>query len=266
MRERVTISIRDDLLKQVDRLVDGLTIRSRSQAIEFLLLKFLTDFRLKTALVLAGGKGKGGKNRFIQKINGKTLLQHVLDKLSQFNIGKFFVYVDFEQEKIKNSLKEKKLDYSVKFLESVKPLGTIEPLLKIKGEVNDTFLLAYGDTICSLNINEMLSFHKKNKSLVTVALTTVSNPKKYGVAVLEGNKIKKFEEKPKTKAESFLINAGYYLIEPEIFKHISRKEQSLESELLPKLASKGLLFGYPFQGLYLNINSQEDLEKAKKLL
>ena len=52
-RQRITLTIKEDVIRQVDRLVDGLTIRSRSQAVEFLLTKFLTDFRLKNALVLA---------------------------------------------------------------------------------------------------------------------------------------------------------------------------------------------------------------------
>jgi len=263
MRDRITITIRDDVLKQVDRSIDGLSIRSRSQAIEFLLTKLLSDFKLKNALVLAGGKNSA---KFLLDLKGKTLLERVIEQINSFHVSNFLVYTDFMKEKIKKEFEGRRLPYNLQFIESVKPSGTIEPLLKAKNYLNDTFLLAYGDTLCSLNLNEMLSFHRKNNSIATIALTTVSNPKEYGVALLEGEKIRKFTQKPKKGTESFLVNAGFMLFEPEIFKHISREMHSLESNLLPKLAEKNLLHGYSFQGMYLNINTKEDYEKAKMIL
>ena len=112
----------------------------------------------------------------------------------------------------------------------------------------------------------MLEFHKKSKSIATIALTTVSNPKEHGVAMLEGDKVKTFVQKPTKDIPSYLINAGYFLFEPEIFKYIGRDMKSLEKDLLPKLANKDLLYGYPFQGIYLNVNSKSDLEKARLIL
>jgi NDP-sugar pyrophosphorylase family protein len=135
-----------------------------------------------------------------------------------------------------------------------------------KHRLNDTFLVAYADTLASVNLNDMLSFHRKNNSIATIALTTVSNPKDFGVAVLQGNKITEFLEKPKKDAHSYLINAGYFLFEPEIFKYLGKGMQSLEKDLFPRLAEKGLLFGYPFQGKYFNINNKKDLENAIALL
>ena len=72
-RDRITITIKNDVVKQVDRIIDGLTIRSRSQAIEYLLTKFLTDFKLKNVLVLAGGKEEVDKKPIaLVDLNGKT--------------------------------------------------------------------------------------------------------------------------------------------------------------------------------------------------
>lgn len=266
MRKRITITIKEDILKQADRIVDGLTIRSRSQAIEFLLSKILSDYKLKNVLILAGGKEpiKGIKTRFLLEINGKNIIEKIIDYLEEFNTGRITVSADTNKELIIKELNKKKV--SVDFLELDKASGTIEPLNKMKNQFKDSFGVIHGDSLCSLNLNEMLAFHQSNKSLATIALTTVNNPKDYGVAVLEGNKIKKFIEKPKREAESYLINAGYYIFEPEIFKHISRNMKSIEKDLFPKLAEKGLLAGYPFQGIYVNINSKKDYEKAKHIL
>ena len=78
--------------------------------------------------------------------------------------------------------------------------------------------------------------------------------------------LKEISAKPKKDVKSYLVSAGYFLFEPEIFKHISRDMKNLEKDLFPKLAEKGLLYGYPFQGMYLNVNNEQDLRKAKALL
>ena len=266
-RQRVTITIKEDVVSQVDRMVDGLNIRSRSQAVEYLLTKFLTDFRLKHALVLAGGRERlGGKPKAVARIGEKTLLQQSLDKLHDFGVNEFMVYLDYRAEEVKESLAEKKLGYNLSYFTKDKPVGTVEPLFRIRERFDDTLLMTYGDTISSLNVNDMVAFHKKNNSIATMALTTVSNPQKYGMVMLEGNKVNEFIQKPKKSVKSYSVSAGYFLFEPEIFKHISRDMKNLEQDLFPKLARKGLLYGYPFQGLYLNVNSEQDLRKARALL
>ncbi len=269
-RERVTITIREDLLQQVDRLVDGLNIRSRSQAVEFLLSKFLSDYRIRNALILAGGRKKDitvqNSNRFLADVNGSTLLQRVMARISEFHINNFIVYVDTGAEQIMQAVGGSRLPYNVNFLVGKKPSGTIEPLLMAKKRLEDTFLVAYGDTVTNLNLNDMLGFHRKNHSIATIALTTVSNPGQYGVAMLQGNRITEFEQKPRKEAHSFLINAGIFLFEPGVFRYIGRSMSNLEKDLFPKLAERGMLYGYPFQGLYLNVNTKADLEKARALL
>jgi len=269
-RERVTITIKDDLIKQVDRLVDGLTIRSRSQAIEYLLSKHLSDFRLKNAFLFAGGKKSelllGNKPKFLAKIRGKTVLEHAMEEIHGYNVNNFIVYADSFSREIELEMKSRPHDFLIDFISGEKPCGTVRPLLMAKPHLKDTFLAAYADTIASINLNDMLAFHRKNNSIATIALTTVSNPREFGVAVLQGNKITDFSEKPRNEAHSYLINAGYFLFEPEIFRHLKKDMASIEKDLFPKLADRGLLFGYPFQGKYFNINTKKDLEKAIALL
>src|SRR3989338_7725087 len=201
-----------------------------------------------------------------RKKKGKPVIQLAMEEIHSYNVNNFIVYADSFAREIMLEMQPRKLPFSVDFLSPEKPTGTIKPLLMAKSSLKDTFLVAYADTIASININDMLSFHRKNNALATMALTTVSNPKDFGVAVLQGNKITEFSEKPKSAAHSYLINAGYFLFEPEIFKFLSKGMQSIEKDLFPKLAEKGLLFGYPFQGKYFNINTKKDFEAAAALL
>lgn len=266
-RKRVTITIKGEILSQLDRIVDGAAIRSRSQAIEYLLGKSLTDYRIKTAIVLAGGAKEktsiGGKPKFLLSLNGKTVIENVLNDLAGYNIGNFIIHADAFREELGEFFSGKQLPYNISFSPPGEAEGSLEALTRSKSSLQETFLVAYGDTLSSLNLNEMLSFHKKQESLATVALTTVANPEKYGVAELQGTRIAKFREKPRGTVDSYLINAGYFIFEPEVFRFVSRNMVSIEKDLLPRLAEKGILNGYAFQGRYININTPQDLKKAK---
>ncbi|MCX8189848.1 MAG: sugar phosphate nucleotidyltransferase [Candidatus Diapherotrites archaeon] len=268
-RTRTTISISEDILSKVDSLVDGLSIRSRSQAVEYVLTKALSD-KLSTALVLAGGKPSDisidGKIKFMVQIGKKALLEHVLDHLHGFGINRFIVYLDYKKEEIVNYFSALSKPYNITFINAERASGTVRPLLMAKDYIRESFLLAYGDTICRVDLGSMYAFHKDHSSIMTIALTSVDEPKKYGVAVMEGPKIRNFVEKPKSKVESYLVNSGYFIIEPTIFSYIQPTDKSIERDILPRLSRQGIVYGYPFQGLYLNINKRLDIEKANILL
>ncbi|MEM4598798.1 MAG: sugar phosphate nucleotidyltransferase [Candidatus Diapherotrites archaeon] len=268
-RARVTISIRNDLISKVDSLVDGLSLRSRSQAVEYILSKALGE-KLITALVLAGGKPNDisidGKIKFMSRIGDRVLLEHTLNHLHGLGINRFIVYVDYKKEEIVRHFNNLSLPYNVNFIYGEKAFGTIGPLMMAKSHLKETFLLAYGDTICRINLSSMYDFHKEHSSKATIALTSVDEPKNYGVAVMEGAKIKDFIEKPKKMVESYLVSAGYFIMEPAVFSYIAPTDKSIEKDLFPRMAKQDLLYGYPFQGLYLNINKRADIEKAKLFL
>lgn len=265
MRNRISITLKKDIIEQVDRLVDGMQIRSRSQAIEYILSKALTDIRVKTAFILAGGEKEDfkGRNRFMMNINGKPILEYVIDHISSFNINKILIYVDLFGEEVVNYFKNgSDFNVSIDYLTSNESKGNIYPLLLARNKISDTFIVFYGDTISSIDLADMFVFHRQNQSIATVALTTVSNPKDYGIAILKGNKVIDFKEKPIEDMQSFLVSSGIFIFEPRIFNYISSKMQSIEKDLLPSLVKKQLLTGYNFQGKWLNINTKKDLKKA----
>ena len=263
MRERVTITINKDVLKKVDKLVDGLTIRSRSQAMEYLLTKMVKGYQIDGALILAGGYDKiGNLPKCMASVRGKPTIEHIINSLKFFGIKKFVIYVDFLGEKIRDHLKDgKNLGVEINYIIGGKPKGRAAPIKLAKDYFDKTFLVYYGDTLSTIDLNDMIRTHKDGKALATIALTTVSNPGKYGVVKMKGNRITEFEEKPE-KFGSHLVSAGIFLVEPEVLRFVSSKMSSLENDLFPKLAKKKMLQGYPFEGAYININDKDTLRKA----
>jgi mannose-1-phosphate guanylyltransferase len=130
-------------------------------------------------------------------------------------------------------------------------------------------LVLNGDIFAELSYTEILEAHKKNKALATIALCEVEDPTRFGVAELDKkHRIKKFIEKPaKGTAPTNLINAGIYVLNPEIFSYIPKdKAVSMEREIFPKLVKEGKLYGHVFQGLWMDIGKPEEYLQANKTL
>ena len=146
--------------------------------------------------------------------------------------------------------------------------GPIKNAEKLFGH-SQPFLVLNGDIFAELDYTEILEAHKKNKALATIALCEVEDPTRYGVAELaEKNRIKTFIEKPaKGTAPTNLINAGIYVLSPEIFSYIPKgKHVSMEREIFPKLVEEGKLYGHKINGLWMDIGKPEEYLQANKTI
>ena len=142
-------------------------------------------------------------------------------------------------------------------------MGTAGPLKLAKKLIKGPFIACNADELKDIDLTDMFIFHKENKALGTIALTSVEDTSKYGVAKIAGNKILDFVEKPaKEKAPSNFINSGLYILEPEVIDQIPEGFAMLEKEVFPKLAKNGKLFGYPFSGYWKPIGTFEQYEEA----
>ena len=272
MKERITLTIDEKILEKVDRLINGLSIRNRSHAIELILSKYMNFRELKTALILSGGKGTRLRPityeipKALVPVHGKPLIEHLFDLLKKYGVSDVVLSVGHMKDKVISKKDEwSRLGLDISFVEEQRALGTGGPLRLAKDKLTKTFIVSNGDELKNINIMEMYDVHKKNRALATIALTTVSDPSQYGVARLEGNRIMEFVEKPKKdKAPSNLINAGFYILESEVTGMIPRGKVSLEKEIFPKLAKMGRLFGFPFSGQWFDTGNFERYEQALK--
>ncbi len=264
-RERLTITLRKDLLDTIDALVDGQKIRNRSHAIESLLTK-ATHHRAVKVLILAGGRGikDPSTHKEIPKamllMEGKPLLEHTLGMLKERGLDDITISCGKGCESIKEYFGDgSRFDVTIAYIsqESLTP-GTAQPLAHAKDAVgNDTFVMMYGDVATNLNILDLLEFHKHQRgSAATMALTSVEHVSMWGLARLQGSKISSFEEKPENPTTfSRLVNAGVYVMEPAIFQYIDADAVKLESDVFPRLAEEGRLSGYPFEGKWEDVSS-----------
>jgi NDP-sugar pyrophosphorylase family protein len=272
MKERISLTVDKELIKRVDQRIDGSRIKNRSHAVETLLLKALGEGKLRKAFILAGGKGTRLRpiTHEIPKpmilINGRPILEYSIDMLKRYDVRDIMISVGYKGEKIKEYFGDgSKFGVKITYVEEKEPLGTGGPLRLVKHFLNETFVMMNADELKDIDLHDMYAFHKAQGGLATIALTTVNDPSMYGVAKLNGNKIVQFVEKPKPgEAPSNLINAGLYILEPQVVDMVPNRlgEVKIETEVFPKIAKMGKLFGYPFSGYWSDLGTLERYEKA----
>ncbi len=269
-KERVTINIGSDILKTIDNKIDGQNIRNRSHAIEHLARKAMQTNELSTAFVLAGGKGTRLKPltdntpKPMIEVKGKPILEYVIELLSKYNIKNLILSLGYRAEKIQEYFGDgEKYGINIEYVIEKKPLGTGGPLRLARNLLVEEFLMFNGDNLTNINLNDMYSFHKKNKAYATIALSPVKDPKNFGVVEVEGNEIKRFVEKP-AQPKSNLINSGTYILKPEVIDMIPKGFSLIEKDVFPHLSKKGKLFGYVYNGQWFPTDTIQRYEHAKK--
>ena len=263
IKEKVSITLDDKILKEVNAVVDGVRIRNTSQSIEFLLRKSLSDIR--TAVILAGGPEEklrlGGTLKPLIKIKGKTIIEHAIENLRKHKFSDIYIVGRKPVlSEIFNCIGDGSAsDVSIQYVEekSEKPVtrsDTARTLKTLKGKIRKTFLCVYCDVLFDYNLSEALNFHLREGGVATLILKTEQSPVKWGVVNLDGNKITSFEEKPK-KSDSYIVFSGIFFAEPELLKY---SENSLEYELFPFLAKKSLLAGLICSGKSQHVHEMRD--------
>ncbi|WXG46106.1 MAG: sugar phosphate nucleotidyltransferase [Candidatus Atabeyarchaeum deiterrae] len=272
-KKKLSITLDSDVVRKISSMIDGVKLRNLSQAVESLLVRALVEKMPLKAFILAGGKGTRLRPityeipKPLVPLQGKPILEHVIDLLRTYEVRDIVISIGYLGEKIKEYFRdEKRFGVKITFVEEEQELGTGGPLRLAKHLLKDTFIMVNGDNLMSIDLYKMYQTHRENRATATIALTTVDDPSSYGVAVLEGNKIIKFVEKPrKEDAPSKLINTGLYILEPSVIDLISDGRMSfIEKDVFPRIAEKGELYGYVFSGQWFDTGTPERYEKALK--
>lgn len=141
------------------------------------------------------------------------------------------------------------------------PRGTAGAVKNAEGYLDDLFLVFNGDIFTDIDLTAMLAFHRDKKAKVTIALTPVEDPSSYGVIETgPDGRVKRFVEKPpREEASTNLINAGIYIIDREVVRHIPPNTHYMfEHHLYPDLLAKGVpIYGYRSDAYWIDIGTPE---------
>lgn len=262
---KISITINEKTLQDIDSIIDNIYTRNRSQAIEHLVRNSLGEN--KTAVILLGGIEKYlevSKNEYrpTAKIKNNAVIELAIKKLRENNFKIIFVIARHNLLiKLFEMLKDG-TDYGVKinYIEEKSSNGTADSLRLLKGKINTNFLVVYGDVIFNkINIEELWNDHIKQNSIATIMLTTSSKPSEKGTVRVEGNRVLTFTQKPR-KSDIYLVFSPIFVAEPQIFEYSG---SSLEFDVFPELADKGLLNGHLSSEKEVHIHTKIDIDNLK---
>lgn len=271
-RSKIAITIKDDILRRLDRAIDGETIRNRSHAIEYFLNQAL-GAKVEKALIVAGHKDFSCATPF----EGKPVVERQLELLRTHGVKHIFLLLHKGEKKVQKILGEgTKYGLRITYAwQNEDKIGTAHALsLAKKFAAEDLFLALYSHIAANLDLVDLAAYHTEADAIATVALTSIEDPSLYGAVEMKGEKIVAFAEKPKeTQGVSRVISAGIFCFSPEIFDYIptstslgasKQKTASLERDVFPKLAKEGKLAGYMFEGAWCNVRNQICLPGKKR--
>lgn len=240
-------------------------------------IKIERDIEYTEAIILAGGFGTRLKEvvtdlpKPMAPINEVPFLNYLLNYLTHFGIKHIVISTGHLSEKITdyyNSLGKKpewggaKLSFS----HESSPLGTGGAIrLALEKCKQKQVLVLNGDSFFDFDIKQFSYLHKVYHSNFSLALRTIDNAARYGtVECSNQNQIETFKEKSGLETEG-LINAGIYIIkkEPFLSKTESNKNFSIEKDFFEKQLTEEKIYGFKFDGYFIDIGIPEDYSKAQ---
>lgn len=227
------------------------------------------------AVILIGGVGSRLRpltchlpKPLLPLVNEPFIL-HPLKALRGYGVRDVVLCASYKAETFHETLGDgRALKMKLRFAHEEHPLGTggalknAQRLLSGSGPI----LVLNGDILHSLDVSAFLKFHLRHKAEVSLALTRVKDPTLYGLVHTDAaGRVVKFVEKPSwEEVETNTVNAGAYIIEPEILDMIPPNvPYSLERSLFPLLLqAQRRFFGYVSKGYWMDIGTMDKYLQA----
>ncbi len=246
---------------------------------------------MKVAL-LAGGRGtriseeSEYKPKPMIEIGGMPILWHIMKEYFNYGFDEFIICAGYKQHIIKKWFADyflntcdvtfdftngNEITVHNQFSEPWKVTvvdcgldtntgGRIKRIQSYIGE--EPFMLTYGDGVCDVNIAKLLEFHKNHGKMAT--LTSVNINQQKGLLDIDANGlVRAFREKYSN--DKMTINAGYFVINPEIFQYIDGDNTSFEKDTLERLVAEGQLKSFEHDGFWQCMDTKLEKDTLEEL-
>lgn len=218
------------------------------------------------------------------EIGGRPILWHIMKHYSHYGFRQFVLALGYKGEMIKRyfldfytldhdfsvslengqvrTLNHRDVEpWQVHLMDTGLTTGTGGRLKRLESLLSKgTFMATYGDGVGTVNLTELLAFHREHGGLVT--LTAVRPPARFGALEFQGKQIRHFKEKS-TLMEGW-INGGFFVMEPEALRYI-QEDGMWEHGPMERLAEDGQLYGFRHEGFWQCMDTLRELKYLESL-
>jgi dTDP-glucose pyrophosphorylase len=224
------------------------------------------------SVILAAGKGMRMLPltktipKVLVEVNGKPFLHYVIENLKKAGFTEFGIVVGYMKENVADFLKENGIEATL--IEQEQQLGTGDAVKQAKEFCGDeNFIVLGGDNLFAVQDLQSLN---KSDDLCYVIGKEIEDPRKYGVLIVENDKLIKIIEKPQIFVGN-MINAGLYKFTSDIWPALDQMELSERGEYeltdaLTNLAEQGKVKVESMKGHWLDLGCKEDIPKIENSL
>jgi len=242
------------------------------------------------AVILAGGLGTRlseeteTKPKPMIEIGAKPLLWHIMKIYSAHGIDEFVVCLGYRGYVIKEyfanyylhmgdvtfDMKDNRMEvhqsgaepWKVTLIDTGSETMTGGRLKRVLPYVDgEEFCFTYGDGVADVDLPAVLDFHRSHGRLATV--TAVQPSGRFGALDIEGDVIRRFEEKP--QGDGGWINGGFFVLSPDVGRYIDGDDTVWEREPLERLAADDQLAAYRHDGFWYAVDTVRDMRHLQEL-
>jgi len=226
----------------------------------------------RQAVILVGGEGTRLRPitsrvpKPVTPVVERPFVAYILDNLTRHGVERAVFSSGFLAEAIQAVIGDgAAFGLEVSYVVEEEPLGTAGAIANCDAVLDEgSFFVFNGDVLSDVDLSALAATHLEKGGMGTIFLTAVDDPSRYGLVELrEDGSVASFLEKPGDWEGTALINAGVYVLEPEVLELIPRRRLfSIERGVFPKLASAGSLYGYVDRGYWRDIGTPDSYLQA----
>lgn len=218
-------------------------------------------------VIMAGGQGArlrpltADVPKPLLNVGGKPILETIIRNFKKHGFYHFYLSVNYKSDMIRSTFGNgAELGVKIQYLEEKKKLGTAGAIGKLKGKIDQDFIVMNGDILTNINFNKFLSFHIEKNSLATMGVRPYEHQIPYGVIKTNKNHITKIMEKP---IQTSLVNAGVYIFSPDILK-IFKPDHPIDmpSVFENLLQNNKKVLSYDVKEYWIDIGRLDELRRA----
>ncbi len=220
------------------------------------------------AVIMAGGLGMRLRPltretpKPMLQVGDRPLLQRTIEGLRGAGIRNINITTHFQAEKIEEFIGDgSPFDAVVHYSHENEPLGTAGALRQMQIDDDEPSLVINGDILTTVNYAAMLEYHREHKADLTVGVRHYTMTVPYGVVDCEGPLVREIREKPSV---GLFVNAGIYLMESKVSRHIPDGRRFDMTDLISVLIAEGRrVVSFPIHEYWLDIGQHDDYERAQ---